>query len=185
MAAELSYIAEGLRGLAVGIDEVHEDPANVRTGHAVDRIGASLRQYGQRKPIVANRLEGGKVEAGNGTLRAARALGWSHIAVVWVEDSPAAAAGFGIADNRVGDLSRWDVEGLGELLQALDPDEVYSGFDASEIATLLEASGGPGENGFEYAPQWAVTVMCASEDEQESVYNDLTARGLKCRVVTV
>ncbi len=63
---ELGYIAEGLRGLAVGIGEVHEDAANVRVGHAVERIAASLRQYGQRKPIVANRSQGGRVEAGSG-----------------------------------------------------------------------------------------------------------------------
>lgn len=78
---ELGYIAEGLRGLAVPIGEVHEDGANARTGHAVERIAGSLKQYGQRKPIVANRLEGGKVVAGNGTLRAARWLGWGYVAV--------------------------------------------------------------------------------------------------------
>ena len=71
----LDYIAEGLRGLAVPVESVHEDAANVRVGHAVERIAASLRQYGQRKPIVANRSQGGRVEAGNGTLSAARALG--------------------------------------------------------------------------------------------------------------
>lgn len=48
------YIAEGLQGLAVPIEIVHEDAANARVDHAVDRIAASLRQYGQRKPIVAN-----------------------------------------------------------------------------------------------------------------------------------
>lgn len=181
----LGYIVEGLRGLAVPIDQVHEDAANARTGHAVERIAGSLRQYGQRKPIVANRLEGGRVIAGNGTLRAARSLGWSHIAVVWVEDDAATAVGFGIADNRVGDLSRWDVEALGGLLQAVDPDEVFTGFDAAEISAILEPGLGPGENGFKYEQQWAVTVVCGSEEEQESVYNDLTARGLRCRVVTV
>lgn len=64
--SDLEFIAEGLRGLAVPIGEVHEDGANARTGHAVERIAASLRQYGQRKPIVANRREGGKAAADMG-----------------------------------------------------------------------------------------------------------------------
>ena len=96
---DLSHIAEGLRGLAVEVDSLHADPANARKGHAVERIAASLRQYGQRKPIVVNRLQGNKVEAGNGTLSAARLLGWSHVAAVFVEDDAATATGFGIADN--------------------------------------------------------------------------------------
>ena len=56
---------------------------------------------------MANRAQNGKVEKGNGTLRAAKQLGWSHVAVLWVEDDPATAAGYGIADNRTGELSGW------------------------------------------------------------------------------
>ena len=137
----LDYIAEGLWGLAVPVESVHEDAANVRVGHAVERIAASLRQYGQRKPIVANRSQGGRVEAGNGTLLAARALGWSHIAVVWVEDDAATAAGYSIADNRTGDLSHWDVEALRDVIDAL-PDDVFTGFEAGELDELLGGKSG-------------------------------------------
>lgn len=136
MTEELSYIAEGLRGLYAPIEAVHEDPANARVGHAVDRIAASLRQYGQRKPIVANRGQGGKVIAGNGTLAAARSLGWKFIAVVWVDEDAASATGFAIADNRTGELSRWDVAALKELTDAL-PDDIFTGFEAGELEALL------------------------------------------------
>ncbi len=37
----LTYIAEGLRVLAVPIDELHVDPANARTGHKLERIAAT------------------------------------------------------------------------------------------------------------------------------------------------
>ena len=101
--------------MAVPIDSLHEDPANARVGHDLTRIAASLKAYGQRKPIVANRLQDGKIEAGNGTYRAARQLGWSHVAVVFVDDDPATAAAFGIADNRVAEFSRWDEDVLREI----------------------------------------------------------------------
>jgi hypothetical protein len=107
----------------------------------VERIAASLRQYGQRKPLVANRSQGGKVEAGNGTLAAARSLGWSHVAVVWVEDDAATAAGYSIADNRTGDLSHWDVEALRDVVDAL-PDSIFTGFEAGELDELLGGKSG-------------------------------------------
>lgn len=133
---DLSYIAEKLRPLAVPIDDVHLDLANARTGHAVDRIAASLAKYGQRKPIVANRLQGGKIEAGNGTWQAAKALGWQYIAVVDVDDDPATAAGFGIADNRTGELSTWDTE---MLLAAVETaGDGYTGFFEHELEELLD-----------------------------------------------
>ena len=146
--SELEWIVEGLRGLAVPVEQLHEDPANARTGHAVDRIAASLRQYGQRKPLVANRAQGGKVEAGNGTLAAARSLGWSHVAVVWVEDDAATAVGYGIADNRTGELSTWDVPTLETLISAL-PEGMFTGFEVGELEELLGSGGDGGQGGGE------------------------------------
>lgn len=131
----LAHIAKDLRPLAVPIESVHLDPANARTGHAVDRIAGSLDQYGQRGAIVANRAQGGKIEKGNGTYQAARQLGWTHIAVVWVEDDPATAAGFAIADNRTGDLSAWDTEAL--LAAAETAEDNYTGFFEHELQEML------------------------------------------------
>jgi DNA modification methylase len=135
---DLSYIAESLRPLAVPIDNLHEDPANARIGHDVERIALSLKQYGQRKPIVVNRLQQGKIEAGNGTYRAAKQLGWSHVAVVFVDDDPATAAGYGIADNRVGELSRWDTDVLREIAQTTG--DFFTGFEPAELDDLVGVS---------------------------------------------
>jgi len=135
---DLSYITESLRPLAVPIDSLHEDPANAREGHDVARIAASLKAYGQRKPLVANRLQDGKIEAGNGTFRAAKLLGWSHVAVVFVDDDPATAAAFGIADNRVGEFSRWDEEVLREITSTTG--DLFTGFEPAELEELVGVS---------------------------------------------
>lgn len=42
-----------------------------------------------------------------------------------------------------------------------------------------------GRNGFKYRQQYGVIVVCESERRQEQVYNQLRARGMKCKVVTV
>lgn len=135
-------IHPSLLPLAMLIDEIHLDPANARMGHNVERIAGSLAQYGQRKPIVVNRNEANKVEAGNGTLQAARSLGWTHVAVVLVEDEPSVAIGFAIADNRTAELSQWDYEALQTLIGSLDPDlELVTGFEGEELEEMLRAAG--------------------------------------------
>lgn len=134
----MAHITPQLQPLAVPVDSIHLDPANARKGHAVDRIAASLAQYGQRKPIVVNRKEGNKIEAGNGTYQAAVKLGWTEIAAVFVEDDPMTAVGYGIADNRLGDLSEWDTDTLQTLINSLDPElNLTTGFDEGELDDML------------------------------------------------
>ena len=150
----LDHIIPDLRSLAVPLDDLKLDAANARTGHALDRIAASLHRFRQRKPIVVNRSEGNKIEAGNGTWQAAKLLGWTHIAAVFVEDDPMTAVGYGIADNRLGDLSEWDAETLQALVDGLDPElNLPTGFDDDELAAMLAelgaglSDGGGGEPG--------------------------------------
>ena len=77
----MTQILDALRPLAVAVDGLHPDPANARTHDQrnLDAIKASLAKFGQRKPIVVQR-QGMIVRAGNGTLAAAKALGWTEIA---------------------------------------------------------------------------------------------------------
>ena len=116
----LDHIAKPLRHLAVDITTLVTDPANARR-HPIDNLAmikTSLRVYGQRKPLVVNQRNN-IIEAGNGTFEAAKALGWSHLAVVYVDDDQTTATGFSIADNRSGELAEWDKEALGHLLSEM------------------------------------------------------------------
>ena len=78
-------ISEQLQPLAVSIDNIALDPKNARLHPDLNlkAIKKSLEIYSQRKPIVVNKNTG-FIEAGNGLLAAARALGWEEIAVVFV-----------------------------------------------------------------------------------------------------
>ena len=129
-AEKLSYIAEDLRPLAVRIDSIHPNDNNpMKHGPAnVAAIAASLKEFGQRKPIVVNR-SGASIEAGNAVHTAAVSMGWTHIAVVWVEDDPASATGFSLADNRTSQLAEWDAAVLKSLLDDLEKDkpDLYAG----------------------------------------------------------
>ena len=135
---DLSHIAEQLRPLAVLCSELLLDPANARRHPEpnLEAIKGSLRVYGQRKPVVVNRRTG-TIEAGNGTLQAALALCWSHLAVVYVDDDPTTAAGFSIADNRTAELAEWDREALDKLLSELKTNDPLLDQMLADMGTSL------------------------------------------------
>lgn len=102
-------IAESLTPLATPVERLHLLEGNPRKGD-VAAVGRSLKAFGQRKPIVANR--DGTVIAGNHTLQAAISLGWTEVAVVFVDDDSATAKAFALADNRTAELGGYDDDAL-------------------------------------------------------------------------
>lgn len=133
----------------VPISELSVDPGNARQHDRrnIDTIKGSLRRFDQQKPIVARR--DGTVIAGNGTLEAARELGWDTIGVHWSDLEGAEAAAYAIADNRTAELAEWDDSALAETLASIQNDqsidELVTGFDEKEIKELITKSSGGGE----------------------------------------
>jgi DNA modification methylase len=117
------------------------DPANVRKHDEKNlaAIKASLNRFGQQKPIVVD--ASGVVRAGNGTLAAAKALGWKEIRIVRSSLAGSEATAYAIADNRTAELAEWDEDALSQTLAALQIEDenlaVVTGFDAKEIDALL------------------------------------------------
>jgi hypothetical protein len=149
---DLSHIAEQLRPLAVALDSLTIDPANARLHPEpnIEALKGSLAVYGQQKPVVVRR-ETGVVVAGNGTVAAARALGWTHLAASYSDMDAATAAGFSIADNRTSDLSTFDKDALDKLLREVSTngDERLDRMLA-DLATevgIAPADGGNGQPG--------------------------------------
>lgn len=88
------------------LDTLVLDDKNARKHNdaGVEIIAASLKQFGQQKPLVIT--ADGRVVAGNGRLMAMRKLGWAEAAVKVINDDDAKA--FAIADNRVAEFSVWN-----------------------------------------------------------------------------
>jgi hypothetical protein len=120
------------------LDSIHEDPANVRKHgpRNLDSIVASLQRFGQQKPIVVD--ADGIVRAGNGTLAAARAMGWPTIAIVRTNLNGPEAVAYAIADNRTSELAEWDEPALLDQLTSLGEDlRTAAGFAADELRARL------------------------------------------------
>jgi ParB-like chromosome segregation protein Spo0J len=97
------------------------DPDNARTHDEknIEAIRGSLLEFGQCKPIV---VWGNIVVAGNGTLEAAKRLGWTEIVITRVPSSwdSNRARAYSLADNRTGELADWDSWVLADHLIDLD-----------------------------------------------------------------
>jgi DNA modification methylase len=124
----------------ISITDLSLDPKNARKHSArnLEAIAASLEKFGQRKPIVVHR---GVVLAGNGTLEAARSLGWTEIDVAEVPDDwdNDTAKAYALADNRSAELAEWDESELAKQLlelQDADWDITELGFDIPALADI-------------------------------------------------
>jgi hypothetical protein len=121
------------------IAELSLDPSNVRkhSRRNLDAIKASLRKFGQQKPIVVDAK--GIVLAGNGTLTAAQELGWTEIQIVRTDLAGVEATAFAIADNRTAELAEWE-DSLNDVLKSLQDEGVdladlgYSPEDLGQFA---------------------------------------------------
>lgn len=127
-------IPASLQALAVDAAPLRPYPRNPRNGD-IEAIAESLRAHGQYRPIVV-RTGSNEVLAGNHTLHAALSLGWTQIAVTFVDVDDDEAARIVLVDNRTNDLASYNESELADLLQSL-PDLTGSGYDAQALDDLL------------------------------------------------
>ncbi|GHI41100.1 ParB/RepB/Spo0J family partition protein [Streptomyces violascens] len=136
----VTRIPASLAELAVPVEQLAAYHRNPRTGD-LDAIAESLDVHGQYKPIVVNKgsLTGrpNEVLAGNHTLKAAKRLGWSDIAVTWLDVDDDTAAKIVIVDNRTSDLAGYDTALLADILTDL-PDLDGTGYDQEQLDQLLD-----------------------------------------------
>jgi hypothetical protein len=125
----------------VDIANLRPDPENARvhSERNISAIAKSLNAFGQRKPIV---IAGDTIIAGNGTVEAARRLGWTQIvAVDYPADRIADARAYAIADNRTGELSLWDNRRLKAQLDMIGSGLASTaGYTWEEIDDLVSPS---------------------------------------------
>ena len=107
---------------------------------AIDKVAASIREFGWRQPIVvdADRV----VVAGHVRLLAAKQLGEKKVPVhVATGLTPGQIQAFRLMDNRSHEETGWDLELLGlEMaeLRELNVDVSLTGFDVAEISKLID-----------------------------------------------
>jgi ParB-like chromosome segregation protein Spo0J len=158
---------------------------------AVDKVAASLREFGWKQPVVVD--EEGVIVVGHTRVLAAKKLGLTQVPVVVATDlTPTQIKAYRIADNRTGEEAEWDEDLLKLELEDLSAEDGFNllatGFDEDELERLLKLDdtleGMPGDPGAgRYQEQYAVVVVCTDASHQEKVFNQLQASGFECKVV--
>jgi DNA modification methylase len=107
---------------------------------AVDKVAASLREFGWRQPIVVDAE--GVIIVGDTRYLAALAIGYRGVPVHYATDlPPEKVRAYRIADNRVGEEAEWDDEKLVLELQALlerGVEMATTGMDGDEWIKILQ-----------------------------------------------
>jgi site-specific DNA-methyltransferase (adenine-specific) len=129
-------INPAIASMAVPIGDVLPYPGNARV-HKMSTIVESLRQNGQYKPITVQSSTR-FVLAGNGTLLGARELGWTHVAVSFVDCGEQEALRILAVDNKASDDGSYDQAALAAILASIT-DLAGSGYVQAEVDAILAA----------------------------------------------
>lgn len=174
------------------IGELTPDPRNARArgDRAKQVLRHSLETFGAGRSIVID--EHGKVLAGNGTLEAAIAAGITEVEII---DPPAdtlvavqrtdlagvKAAALALADNRTGELSRWEGDTLEEVAAELAASPMADVLPAVGFTDVLQIA----NTGrlLEICEQLGVVITCPDEASQRELLQRLQAGGKRVKAL--
>jgi DNA modification methylase len=122
------------------LDAIRPHPGNPRRNHDLDRLTASIREFGFRVPIIVDHE--GVIVTGHGRHLAAQKLGLKTVPVHRLAEdelTPVQIAAYRIMDNKSAEGSEWDeallLSQIDELIgMGADPD--LAGFEDAEVDAL-------------------------------------------------
>lgn len=107
----------------------YKNNSRIHDEKQVEQISASIEKFGFTQPILID--ENNIVLAGHGRLMAAQKLGLSKVPVIVLDDlSEAQKKAYVIADNKIGQNSKWN----NEVLRIEIEDIAKDGFDVGILA---------------------------------------------------
>ncbi len=157
--------------------------------HQVNAIAGSIKEFGFNNPVLIDGENG--IIAGHGRVLAAEKLGLEYVPCIVLDHlTDTQRRAYTLADNKLAEIGEgWDIELLSLEIRDLadDIDLTLAGFDVDEMGDIMLEQDGDGDerDDVEIHSVCEVIAECGNESEQESVYQLLTEKGIKCRVVTL
>lgn len=152
------------------------------------RLRRGIEAFGLVDPIIARRKDR-LVIGGHQRLTVAREMGLATVPVVFVDLDDQKAAALNVLLNNPAAQGEWDFALLSGLLSELDAhgfDATLTGFDDEELAKILGADAlSEADIGQLGDVDYQVVVSCPGEHAQAKLCEELEARGLKCRLLTL
>ena len=118
----------------------YDNNARVHTEDQVNQIAASINEFGFNQPVLLDGNNG--IIAGHGRVQAAIALKLESIPTIDLSHlDEIAKRAYILADNKIALNSEWDIEKLGEELDALNADDVdlaLLGFSPDDLERIAD-----------------------------------------------
>ena len=129
--------------LKLKISDLKQHPKNPRKHpkELLERLKRSIEEYGFTNPVLVSKDN--KILAGHARCKAAKELGISEVPVIRLDFEGAKADAYVIIDNKLNELSEWDIPLLESLIKDIeksDFDVTLTGFDLTEIDELFSKS---------------------------------------------
>lgn len=106
-----------------------------RNDEAVKYVANSIKEFGWKQPIVVDRNN--VIVAGHTRWKAAQQLGLKDVPCVIADDlTDEQVKAFRLADNKVGEIAKWDDALLNEELMDIDLDIDMSDFGFVEVSDI-------------------------------------------------
>lgn len=144
---------------------------------AVEATANSIKQFGWKQPIVVDK--DGVIIVGHTRLKAAQAIGCRTVPVVVAKDlSYKKADAYRLADNKTGELAKWDNDMLDQELDQIGDsvDMEQFGFELSEPEEQLPEEPVDAEETFQ------LTLSFNSETDLAKAYKELSSQGYDCKL---
>jgi DNA modification methylase len=151
------------------LNQIRPDPTNPRLHgkRHVRQLAKSIEAFGFNAPILVD--DEGQIVAGHGRHAAALMLGLLTVPTICVGHlSPQQRRAYMVADNRLGDLSKWDGNILaGIMLELAEADLTFdveaAGFSVGEIDLMVAAAEGAAEDADDFIPEPGPVVTQAGD----------------------
>lgn len=115
------------------------------TEEAVDKLIAVIKGVGKWGAPLLIQKSSNRIIAGHTRIKAADKMGLTEVPCLFIDCTDEEADILAVADNRLGENTEWNFEGLATILKGL-PDQaarLLTGFEAHEIEPLMAAAWTP------------------------------------------
>jgi len=158
--------------------------ANEHPDAQIKLLAKIMKHQGWRNPIVVSNRSGFMTK-GHGRLLAAKFNGWTTVPVDYQDYANEADEWADmIADNKIAELAESNEIRIQEIALDLGDDFDFELFGMPDFGMNKPNEDDHDNETVDLNPQFIVAVSCSGEHEMQKIFEELSSRGLQCKLIT-